>query len=137
MNQHINLIAFGTFGNPNGFKQSFFVFSDENIARNVKTFDLKTDAITLFPNSKIYAIRKELANGSNAIAYSIYTFAKERSSDRGGTFIGSSILFLNKIAEENITINCLNEFHNSLVAKNVQNDIIDVEHSDNFNIWLS
>ncbi len=134
MNQPINLVAFGTFGNPNGFKQTFFIFSEKDIARNIKTFDLKTDAITLFPKSKIYSIRKEFANGINALSYTIYTYAKEQNSDRGGTFIGSSILYLNGIAQENNTINCLNEFHNNLVLKNVQNDVIGVNHSDNFSV---
>lgn len=132
MNQNIIIIAFGTFGNPNGFKQTFFELSDQSIARGIKTFDLNTNAIKLFPTSKVYSIRKSVVNGINAIAYTIYTFAKEQNSDRGGTFIGSSILYLNKISEEGITINCLNEFHSTLVSKNVQNDIIVVNHSDNF-----
>jgi len=130
MSKYINLIAFGTFGNPNGFKQTFFQLSDIAFARNVKTFDLKTDAIKLFPKSEIYAIRKEHVNGNNSIAYSIYTFAKEQNSDRGGTFIGSSILFINKIADEAITVKCLNEFHGNLINNNLQNDIIIVNHSD-------
>lgn len=134
MNQNIIIVAFGTFGNPNGFKQSFLSLSDKNIARGIKTFDLNTNAIKVFPASKVYSIRKEVVNGFNAIAYTVYTFAKEQNSDRGGTFIGSSILYLNKISEENITINCLNEFHNSLVSKYVENDIIVVNHSDNFTV---
>jgi hypothetical protein len=131
MNQHINLAAFGTFGNPNGFKQSFFAGNQE-LVRSVKTFDLKTDAIKLFPQSKIYSIRKEFVSGNNAISYSIYTFAKEPNSDRGGTFIGSSLLFTNRISDEAITIVVLNEFHNKLVKNNVQNDVIAVSHSDSF-----
>jgi len=134
MNQNIIIVVFGTFGNPNGFKQSFLSLGDKNIARGIKTFDLNTNAIKLFPASKVFSIRKEIVNGLNAIAYTIYTFAKEQNSDRGGTFIGSSILYLNKISEENITINCLNEFHNNLISKNVQNDVIVVNHSDNFSV---
>ncbi len=132
MNQQICFIAFGTFGNPNGFKQTFFIGGNAEIAKSIKTFDLKTDAIQLFPKSKIYSLRKELINGSKAVSYSIYTYAKEQNSDRGGTFIGSSILYLNKIAEENNTISCLNEFHEKLISKNIRNDVIGVNHSDQF-----
>ena len=123
----INLIAFGTFGNPNGFKQTFFVGSND-LAKSVKTFDLNTNAIKLFSKSKIYSIRKESVNGFNTIAYSIYTYAKEQNSDRLGTFIGSSILFTKKIAKEHITVSQLNEFHKQLVNKNVSNNIISVNH---------
>lgn len=133
MANSINLIAFGTFGNPNGFKQTFFVGSND-LAKSVKTFDLNTNAIKLFSKSKIYSIRKECANGYNTIAYSIYTYAKEQNSDRSGTFIGSSILFTKKIAKEHITVSQLNEFHNQLVNKNVSNNIISVNHSDEFSV---
>lgn len=133
MANSINLIAFGTFGNPNGFKQTFFV-GNKDLSKSVKTFDLNTNAIKLFLNSKVYAIRKEYANGFNSIAYSLYTYAREQNSDRSGTFIGSSILFTNKIAEEQITITQLNEFHNQLVNKNVSNETISVNHSDKFSV---
>jgi len=133
MASHINLLAFGTFGNPNGFRQTFFVGSKE-LAKSVKTFDLNTNALKLFPNSKIYSIRKEHAAGFNAIAYSLYSFAKEQNSDRSGTFIGLSILFTEKIGEEIITLNQLNEFHSSLISKNVQNDVIMVNHSDKLSV---
>lgn len=132
MSQQICFIAFGTFGNPNGFKQTFFIGGNADIAKSIKTFDLKTDAIQLFPKSKIYAVRKELINGNKAISYSLYTYAKEQNSDRGGTFIGSAILYLNNIAEESNTLACLNEFHEKLISKNVQNDVISVNHSDQF-----
>ncbi len=133
MANSINLIAFGTFGNPNGFKQTFFVGSKE-LAKSVKTFDLNTNAIKLFANSKVYAIRKEFANGFNTIAYSVYSYAREQNSDRSGTFIGSSILYTNKITKEHITIAQLNEFHNQLVNKNVSNETISVNHSDKFSV---
>lgn len=129
----INLIAFGTFGNPNGYRQTFFV-GIKDLAGTVKTFDLNTNAIKLFANSKVYAIRKEFVNGSNTIAYSVYTYAREQNSDRSGTFIGSSILYTNKIAKEQITIAQLNEFHSQLVIKNVSNDTISVNHSDKFSV---
>jgi len=133
MNNNINLIAFGTFGNPNGFRQTFFIGNRE-LSKSVKTFDLNTSAIKLFPNTNIYAIRKEYAGGHNIISYSAYSFAKEQNSDRGGTFIGSSILFTGKIAEENITLKLLNEFQSTLFNKNVKDNVIAVKHSNDFSV---
>lgn len=136
MTQNIYLLAFGTFGNPYGFRQTFFKIGNENIAKSIKTFDLNTNAIKLFQNTSMYSIRKEIVNGFNSIAYTKYTFAKEQNSDRGGTFIGASIFFTNEIAEENLTINKLNEFHKTLVDKNVTNEIINVNHSDALTVEL-
>lgn len=133
MDKNINLIAFGTFGNPFGFRQTFFIGDIKN-PKDIKSFDLNTVAVKLFPNSRMYSIRKEILNKIIYISYSIYDFANEPNSRRGGTFIGSSILFANKIAHENITISCLNDFQNSLVTKNVKNDTIIVNHSDNLNV---
>lgn len=126
--------AFGTFGSPNGFRQSFFLGGSKSIAQEIRTFDLKTDAIKLFPQTSIYAIRKEYAGGCGLLSYSVYTFAKEQKSDRGGTFIGSSLLFAGKIASENLIINTLNDFHASLEENNVSDGTITVNHSDQFSI---
>lgn len=126
--------AFGTFGNPNGFRQSFFLGGSAAIAKELRTFDLKTDAIMLFPDSKIYAMRKDCSGGSNLVSYSVYTFAKEQKSHRGGTFIGSSLLFAGKIAPENLIISVLDDFHGTLEKNNVSEGIITISHSDQFAI---
>ena len=128
--KHINLIAFGTFGNPNGFTQTFFL---GNPIKGIKTFDIR-GVLKLLPNSEVYSIRKENVNGFNLISYSKYTFALEPTSTRGGSFIGSSILFTNKICDENITIKNLNEFHQNLITKNVENQTIKVKHSNEFDV---
>lgn len=133
MDGNINLIAFGTFGNPNGFRQSFFSGNKE-LSEKVRTFDLNTNAIKLLPNSKIYAIRKENINGINSISYSIYNYAKEQNSSRSGTFIGSSILYVHEIADEDISIRLLNDFNQNLLNKNVLNDTITVIHSDDLSV---
>nr|WP_315032546.1 hypothetical protein [uncultured Chryseobacterium sp.] len=126
--------AFGTFGNPYGFRQSFFLGGNKAIAKEIRTYDLKTDAIKLFPQSRIYSIRKDVAGGRNLISYAVYQFAKEQNSDRGGTFIGSSLLFIDKIASESIVIHALNDFQNTLEKNNVAEGAITVNHSDNFSI---
>lgn len=132
MKDNIYLLGFGTFGNPNGFRQSPFLAGNPSFFKSIKTFDLNTNAIKLSPNDKLYSIRKEVVNGLNTVAYTVYTYAKEQNSDRGGTFIGSSLLFVNEIADENLTISKLNEFHQILVSKNTENDVISVNHSDDF-----
>ena len=126
--------AFGTFGNPNGFRQSFFLGGNAAIAKSIRTFDLKTEAIQLFPGSRLYGMRKENIGGNNLISYSVYTFAKEQNSHRAGTFIGSGLLFIDKIANENLTIQALNEFHIDLEKKNVAEDTITINHSDYFSV---
>lgn len=136
MEQNIYLLAFGTFGNPYGFRQTFFKVGNQNVAKSIKTFDLNTNAIKLFENSTLYSIRKEVASGLSSIAYSKYSFAKEQNSDRGGTFIGASIFFTTEIAEDHLTIHKLNEFHKILVNKNVEDKTIMVNHSDNFLVDL-
>jgi hypothetical protein len=128
MSNNIHLIAFGTFGNPNGFKQSFF----HGKPLKIKTFDLNTNAIKLFPNTHIYALRKEYFDGQTTVAYLKYSFAKEPNSDRSGTFIGSGVLYTNSIPEEKITVSILEDFQNSLVNNNVKNDVISVSKSDDF-----
>lgn len=125
----VNLIAFGTFGNPNGFTQTFFAGSP----LLVKTFDIR-GSILIYPDSKLYAVRKEYKDGAYMVAYTIYTYAKEPTSAREGSFIGSSMLFIDQIADENITIRCLNEFHENLLSKNVENGTLNVKHSDQFSI---
>ncbi len=125
----VNLIAFGTFGNPNGFTQTFFAGNP----LSVKTFDIR-GSVLIYPGSTLYSIRKEYRDGSFMISYAVYTFAKEPSSAREGSFVGSGILFIDEIAEENITIRCLNEFHENLVSKNVENGTLTVNHSDLFSV---
>jgi hypothetical protein len=125
------LYGFATFGHPNDYRQTPFKFDNENIAKRVRIFDL-SNAIKIFPNSKLYSIRKENIDGIPGISYAIYTYAQEMTSTREGTFIGSSILFTNEIVEENITIEKLNNFHSILVRINTENDILKVNHSSEF-----
>ena len=128
--KNINLLAFGTFGSPNGFTQTFFLGKP---IKGIKAFDIR-GGLKILPNSKVYSIRKESVDGFNILSYSIYTFAQEPTSSRGGSFIGSSIVYVDKIAKEHITIAQLNEFHNQLVSKNVTNNTISVNHSDKFSV---
>lgn len=130
-NTNCYIFAFATFGHPNDFRQTPFKYGDPEIAKQVKVFDL-SNAIKVFPNSTIYSIRKESINNSKLISYSIYSFAQEQASKRDGTFIGSSILLENAIADEQCVVNCLNEFHQKLTENNLNNGILKVNHSRDF-----
>lgn len=125
------LFGFATFGHPNDYRQSPFKFDDENIAKNVRIFDL-SNAIKVFPDTTLFSIRKDNINGIPGVSYSIYTYAKEMTSTREGTFIGSSILYTKEIADENITVAKLNEFHTILIRENTNNAILKVNHSKDF-----
>jgi hypothetical protein len=130
-NTNSYIFAFATFGHPNDFRQTPFKYGNPEIAKQVKIFDL-SNAIKVFPNSSIYSIRKESISSSKLISYSIYSFAQEQASKRDGTFIGSSIILENAIADEQYVLNCLNEFHQKLTENNLNNGILKVNHSKDF-----
>lgn len=130
-NSNFYIFAFATFGHPNDFRQTPFKYKNPEIAKKIKVFDL-SNAIKVFPNSTIYSIRKDQINSSKLISYSIYTFAQEQTSRRDGTFIGSSIILENNLAEEKYIISCLNEFHQKLTENNLENGILKVNHSKDF-----
>lgn len=130
-NTNCYIFAFATFGHPNDFRQTPFKYGNPEIAKQVKVFDL-SNAIKVFPNSTIYSIRKESVRNSKLISYSIYSFAQEQASKRDGTFIGSSIILENAIADEQYVLNCLNEFHQKLTENNLNNGILKVNHSKDF-----
>lgn len=130
-NTNCYIFAFATFGHPNDFRQTPFKYVNPEIAKQVKVFDL-SNAIKVFPNSTIYSIRKESIRSSKLISYSIYSFAQEQASKRDGTFIGSSIMLENAIADEQYILNCLNEFHQKLTENNLNNGVLKVNHSKDF-----
>lgn len=134
MNNNYFISVFGTFGSPNGFNQSFLFLEDKTIAQSIKKFDLNTNAIMLFPNTKLYSIRKDNIGANKIISYTIYTYAKEPNSDRSGSFIGSGLSFINQITEESISINLLNDFHQNLIEKNLNNETLVVNHSKDFSV---
>jgi len=130
-NNNSYIFAFATFGHPNDFRQTPLKNNNPELAKQVKVFDL-SNAIKVFPNSTVYSIRKELIGNSKLISYSIYTYAQEQTSKRDGTFIGSSIILENNLAEEKYVISCLNEFHQKLTENNLNNGVLKVNHSKDF-----
>lgn len=132
--KNVSVFAYATFGSPNGFTQSC-IFGNKSLEKILKTFDLKTNAIQLLsPVDRIYSIRKELVQKNVLISYSVYTFAKEKNSNRGGTFIGTSLVFTNQIPEENKTLTSLHGIHQNLKNANTTSNILNVSHSKDFNL---
>lgn len=132
---NIYLTAFGTFGSQNDFTQSIFLSLNKNANEvKIKSFDLNSNAIELFGDSQLFAIRKEIINNRLALSYATYTYTKERNSDRRGTFIGSALTFEKEIADENLIISTLNKFHQKLVVDNTENQRLKVIHSNEFKV---
>jgi hypothetical protein len=132
--KNINVFGYATFGMPNGFTQSC-IYGNQNLEKVLKTFDLKTNAIQLLsPNDRIYSIRKEATQNNTILSYSVYTYAKERNSNRSGTFIGTSLVLINEILPENLVLKSLHEIHQNLKNNNVSNNVLNINHSKDFNI---
>lgn len=138
MKETFLIFAFGTFGSPNGFKQKGKAFGNYKTPFVVSSFDLKTNAIQLFDDRSIlFMLRKELVEDNNipTISYALYTFARERNSTRGGSFIGSAISFIEKKTTTARILNILSEFHAYLVEHNTdENHTLLVVHSDELKI---
>ena len=145
MKETFLIFAFGTFGSPNGFKQKGKAFGNYKTPFVVSSFDLKTNAIQLFDDisilfddrrSVLYMLRKELVEDNMpTISYALYTFARERNSTRGGSFIGSAISFIEKKPVTAPILNVLSEFHGYLVEHNTdENHTLLVVHSDELKI---
>ncbi len=132
---NLYVYAFATFGHPNDFRQSPIVCSNPDVARNIKVFDL-SNAIKVFPESTIYSIKRETVGNSILISYSIYTYAQEQASKRDGTFIGSSIILENYLTNDFDIVKALNGFHKNLTEENLNNGVLKVNHSDNFESTL-
>lgn len=132
MKDVILIYSFGTFGSPNGFRQTPFISSVDHLNRlpDIESFDLKTSAIQLFPNSRIYAIRKETVSQTIAVSYMVYSYAQEQNSTRKGSFIGVAITCIGKILPNEVIIKLLDESINHLIEKYTENSIIRVKHSD-------
>lgn len=124
MGKSIGLGVFGTFGNPNGYQQSFFL--NAHFPQNL---DLNPNAIELVPNSELYVVRKDYNKGVHSICVCIYTFAKEFQSSRRGTFIGNCVVFNDCFAEGEYIYECLKEIHTDTVSnpKNMVNNMLQVQ----------
>ena len=134
--KNINVFGYATFGTPNGFTQSC-IHGNQSMEKIIKKFDLKSDAIQLLsPSDRIYSIRKESLQNNILLSYSVYTYAKEKNSNRSGTFIGTSIVFTNEILPENLILNSLHEIHINLKNNNVSADnfVLNINHSKDFNL---
>ena len=126
MKNLLGLGVFGTFGKPYGFQQYFYFETSFN-----QSLDLNTNAIEIYPDTELYSVKKEIHNGAFAICISIYTYAKEVSSGRGGTFIGSSILLIDSYTKAENIYSLLKELHSDVIhnEKNIVNNTLQVQQA--------
>jgi hypothetical protein len=131
MKKSIGLGAFGTFGSPYGFQHTFY-----HDARFMQNLDLNPNAIELNPDSEIFAVKKELNNGSYSVCFCIYTYAREPQSSRQGTFIGSCVVFDNCISDGTYIYECLREFHNDIIRdnKNIIDNVLQVQEAKDLTV---
>ena len=124
MNHRVGLGAFGTFGEPFGYQQVFFldaVFSS--------SLDLNANAIEVYPGAELYAVKREIVNGSTTVCCCLYTYAKELNTNRGGTFIGSCIVLSNSYLKGDAIYSLLRELHTDLLSnpKNIVDNALQVQ----------
>lgn len=122
-NDPIGLGVFGTFGNPNGYQHTFFLNS-----RFLKDLDLNPNIFEIYPNTELFAVKKDLNNDFYSLCFCIYSFAKEYQSDRRGAFIGNCILMTNCNSKGEYIYECLRELHTDTISnsKNISNNRIQV-----------
>lgn len=125
-NPLIGIGVFGTFGKPYGFEQCFYY----DVVFN-KTLDLNSNAIKIYPHTELFSVKREVRNGMFAICFSIYTYAKELDSNRGGTFIGSSIVLNDAYVVSGDVYKLLRELHDNTICnkKNILDDVIQVNQA--------
>lgn len=135
MKDKIDIGAIGTFGLPNGCTQS--AFYSGKFKKN-KSLDLNANEIKVFPNTNLFAIRREVVDNQASLLFVKYTFAKEKNSNRGGTFLGSCICFYDSYAIPNQICSLLNEFHHHLIDNkhNILNSVLQVSHSRDLQVKL-
>lgn len=131
---NISVFGFATFGSPNGFTQSC-IYGNRSLEKIINTFDLKTNAIQLLsPNDYVFSIRKESLQKNTILSYSVYTYAKEKNSNRSGTFIGTSLVFADEIVAENLIFKSLSSIHSQLKKNNVTSNVLNINHSKDFDL---
>jgi hypothetical protein len=127
MNHRVGLGVFGTFGEPFGYQQVFFLQATFS-----SSLDLNANAIVVYPGSELYAVKREVVNGAPAVCCCLYTYAKEAASNRGGTFIGSCVVLNNSHLKGEAIYNLLHELHTDLTnnPKNIVDDTIQVPKAE-------
>lgn len=122
-NSNLGLGAFGTFGEPSGYQQAFYfegVFG--------RSLDLNTNAIELFPGNRLYAVKREVVGNISRISCATYAHAKELNSNRGGTFIGVSVVLQNCLLDAELIYQLLDEHYRNTIdnAENIINHTLQV-----------
>jgi hypothetical protein len=138
MKQNYDIILFGSFGNPNDFRQTN-VIKNQFLSKQ-KLFDIDANYIKVFQNTTLYSLRREKNNGFNCISYAKYFHANELKSTREGTFVGAAVTFINKNYLSNNLASYLDEILDNLISDPL--NLIDkktfrINHSDKFQFSLN
>jgi hypothetical protein len=131
MTPKFNIYTFGTFGNPNGYNHNCIYKSQQQNYLN-SSFDLNTNAIKLFPDTKVFSIKKGQFQNQNTLVFSYYSHALEINSNRDGTFIGCSIVFLENYIEIAGILKFLAKYTSFLKDEHTTNSKLRIKHSNEF-----
>lgn len=131
MTPKFNIYTFGTFGNPNGYNHNCIYKSQQQNYLN-SSFDLNTNAIKLFPDTKVFSIKKGHFQNQNTLVFSYYSHALEINSNRDGTFIGCSIVFLENYIEIAGILKFLAKYTSFLKDEHTTNSKLRIKHSNEF-----
>lgn len=128
MNSLIGLGVFGTFGQPFGFQQTFYLGADFK-----QSLDLDENVIEVYPGHELYSVKRELVDGVYTIAFCIYSYVKELYSDRIGTFIGTTIVLRDGYADAEYIYKLLRELHTDTLGntQNIEDNTIKVQQAQN------
>ena len=90
-------LGYGFIGTPDGFQQ--LVTDPLAKIRLGPILDLDSSKLKILPEKTIYCVNRFYSNNDLFIVITKYFYAKEKSSDRGGTFAGAVLGFKNCIPQ--------------------------------------
>jgi len=124
----LGLGVFGTFGQPYGFQQAF-----NADCQFIRSLDLDTSEIDMFPGTELFAVRREVVKGVYSVAFCMYTFIREMNANRNTTYLGSCIVLQGVYVEAEKIYKLLRELHTDLIEniQNVNNNTIQVRQAVN------
>ena len=125
--------AFATFGAPYGIQQGFLDGGHLH-----RTLDLSPSTIQISATGKLLRVLREVRDGKLYICYALYSYVREKNSNRAGTLIGNSILLENaRIIDHASLWQILNDLHTQLISdtNNVSNQVLQAPEISKLRIY--
>ncbi len=125
--------AFATFGAPYGIQQGFLDGGHLH-----RTLDLSPSTIQIPATGKLLRVLREVRDGKLYICYALYSYVREKNSNRAGTLIGNSILLENaRIIDHASLWQILNDLHTQLISdtNNVSNQVLQAPEISKLRIY--